>query len=809
MRLPDDVKPIKYMIKIDVDIDKLTYSGEEEIILNIEKPRNKIYINSREIKIEKIRFNNYIVNFKELDQDTIEIDIGKKYSGEGKLYIRFKGKVRNDLIGFYLSKGKDKILTTQFEPTYARYFIPCFDEPSFKAKFELEVSVKSDYDVISNTEIKEEEVIGDKKIVKFKETPPMSTYLLYLGIGKFYYLEDKYINKKIRIVADKEKVKDGEFSLDWTKKVLEFYERYSSIDYPLEKLDLIAIPDFAAGAMENWGAITFRETALLYKEENYSFSQKIRTMEVIAHELWHQWSGNLVTMKWWDDLWLNESFATYMAYKAVDQLYEEKIAWERFYINESYESKFSDGFLSTHSIKVNVEKEEEIESIFDEISYGKGGNILRMIDNFLGYDKFRLSIMNYLNKYKYSNASANDLFKEFEIIGGKEIRNMIDRWINKKGYPIVEVNYNKDIIYLNQSRFLYKRNENSKWIIPIFLEIENEKLNILFNKGKGKIILKRKPEYFTINRDAIGFYITKYNNMEFIINGLKNNKFSPLSRGLLLHDLYLLSIFGKISIDRLLDFIDYYRNEDSWFVLTIIFNILYNIYLYFGLEQKEFLNKYLDIFDKFKDIEVKDYSTLNKKYLSFKYLSLLNNYSVIDYSFDKFKEWENINNNEKTIISEVVGMQGGINEFKKMLYLYNKTNNPEEKIILIKGLSSFRRRNLIVELLDKAIDGTIKLQDWRHLFINISRNPESIYVLFSWIKENIDEIKKYEKAYLIIKDIIFSLFNIYTGPIIKEMRDYLIRNLPRYKNDILKFYQYSEAISEWVNKNKKYIEEIL
>ncbi|BFI73554.1 leucyl aminopeptidase [Nanoarchaeota archaeon] len=808
MRLPNDVLPTKYYIKLNVDIDKLIYEGEEEIDIKILRPRNRIYLHSREIKIEKIRFNNYTTNFKNIDQDTIEIDIGKKYSGDGKLYIKFKGKVRNDLIGFYLSKGKDKILTTQFEPTYARYFIPCFDEPSFKAKFELEVSVKKDYDIISNTEIEEENIKGDKKIVKFKETPPMSTYLLYLGIGKFDYLEDKYKDKRIRIVADKDKAKDGEFSLQWAKDVLEFYEKYSSIDYPLEKLDLIAVPDFAAGAMENWGAITFRETALLYKEDTYSFSQKLRTMEVVAHELWHQWSGNLVTMKWWDDLWLNESFATYMSYKAISNVYQD-LPWERFYLNETYSAKFVDGFLTTHSIKVNVQREEEIEGIFDEISYGKGGNILRMVDNYLGYDKFRLAIINYLNKYKYSNATAGDLFREFELVGGRDVKIMIEKWISKKGYPIVNVDYNKNTIYINQSRFLYKRNENSKWIIPLFLDIENEKMNILFNKGKGKIILKREPEYFILNRDAIGFFISKYNNMQFIINGLKNNKFSPLTRGLILHDLYLLNIFGKITIDKLIDMIDYYKNEDSWFVLTILFNILYNIDLYFGLSTKKFLKKYSNIFERFKDIEIKDYPELNIKYLTYKYLSLINDYDIIDISFDKFKEWEKLNNNEKTVISDVIGIHGGINEFKKMLNLYIKSNNPEEKLILIRGLSNFRRRSLLVELLDKALDGTIKLQDWRNLFTNVSRNPESIYILYSWMKENIEEIKKYEKAYLVIRDVIYSLFNIYTGNITREIRDYLIKNLPKYKDDILKFYQYSEAVSDWVNRNKKYLENIL
>ncbi|MGB9674597.1 MAG: M1 family metallopeptidase, partial [Nanopusillaceae archaeon] len=677
-------------------------------------------------------------------------------------------------------------------------------------KFELEVEVDKDYDVISNTEIEYEETKGDRKIVKFKETPPMSTYLLYLGIGKFDYLEQKYNNKRIRIVADKDKAKDGEFSLNWAIDVLKYFEKYSSIDYPLEKLDLIAIPDFAAGAMENWGAITFRETALLYNKDIYSHSQKLRIMEVIAHELWHQWSGNLVTMKWWDDLWLNESFATYMAYKAIDELYQdEKVAFGRMYLVDTYEAKFDDSTIYTHPISVKVEREEEIESIFDNISYGKGSNVLRMIDNYLGYDKFRVAIINYLNKYKYSNATSSDLFKEFELIGGKEIKYMIEKWINEEGLPIIEVNYNRNIISINQSRFVYGKKENKKWVIPLFLEIEGEKLNILFNKTKGRIVLKKDPSFFSLNREAIGFYVVKYNNMEHIFNGIKNKQISELGRAAILHDYYLLNLMNKIGINTLLDLIEYYRDEDYWLTIIILFNILYDIAFYFNLDYKKFLIKYKDLFYRFKDIEAKDYSSLMKKYVSYKFLSLINDYDIVEEAFNKFKSWEKLNNNEKMLISEIVGMHGGTNEFRKLLNLYTKTNNPEEKVILLRGLTSFRRSSLLLELLDNTVSGTIRVQDWRLLFSLLSRNPESIYIMYSWIKENIDEIKKYEKAYLIIRDIIESIFMLYTGDIVKNIRNYLIKHLPKYKNDIIKYSHYSEIYTNWIRKNKDKLEEML
>jgi len=810
MRLPKDVKPIKYYIKLDVDINNLEYRGEENIEIDINKPTNKIYLHSKDIKIELIKLDNKKVSFRNIDNETIEINLYNKYYGKKKLYIKFRGKVRNDLIGFYLSKGKDKILTTQFEPTYARYFIPCFDEPEFKAEFELKVKVDKDYDVISNTEIENEETNEDYKIVKFKKTPPMSTYLLYLGIGKFDYLEDKYENKKIRIVTDIGKAEDGENSLDWAKKVLKYYENYSSIEYPLKKLDLIAIPDFAAGAMENWGAITFRESALLYKEDYYSYGQRLRIYGVIAHELWHQWSGNLVTMKWWDDLWLNESFATYMEYKAMDELLnEDNIGSNYMYTVDTYGAKFEDSTIYTHPINVKVEKEEEIESIFDSISYGKGGNILRMVDNYLGYDKFRVAIINYLHKYKYSNASSSDLFKEFELIGGKYVREMIEKFVNSPGYPIINVHYNNLVIHLSQSRFLYNKKENKKWTIPLFLDIEGEKMNILFNKSKGKIILKRDPRYFIINRDAIGFYVSNYENLEYIGNAIKEKKISPLSRAVILHDYYLLALMNKIKLKKLFELIEYYRNEDNWLVLSILYTILNDISFYFNIEEKKIFEHYIDIFKNYYNIEIKDYNSLMLKRFAYRTLGFLNDYNIIKDSFNKFKEWEKLNNNDRQVISDIIGLHGGTNEYMKMYNLYSKSQNPEERIILLRGLSNFRRTSIIVDLLDKAIDNYIKLQDWRTLFTNISKNPEVVYVLYQWFKDNISEIKKYENAYLVIRDVIRSLFEAYTGNIVKDIKQFMIKNLPKYKNDIIKFSHYSEIYTNFVSKNKEDIEDLL
>ncbi len=275
------------------------------------------------------------------------------------------------------------MITTQFEPTGARYFIPCVDHPAAKARFRFRVSVDGDYDVIFNTPPVRVYWDGPWKVFEFAETPRMSTYLLYLGIGRFFESRDRVGGIDVIFATPiRDRVEDSRFALDVAKGVLEFYSNYFGIPYPLPKLHLIHVPEFAAGAMENWGAITFRETALLVGKGSTELTKR-RVAEVVAHEIAHQWFGNLVTMHWWDDLWLNESFATFMSYKAMDKLFSEWGVWYRFLADETTGSMLRDSLMSTHPVHVPISSEEEAFEIFDDISYGKGASLLRMLETTL------------------------------------------------------------------------------------------------------------------------------------------------------------------------------------------------------------------------------------------------------------------------------------------------------------------------------------------------------------------------------------------------------------------------------------------
>jgi tricorn protease interacting factor F2/3 len=463
-RLPNAVKPLNYELFFDIDLTNFSFYGNDKIDLKIENPTRNIILNSSDLNVKNANLiykNEILTPEIKIDEkyERVYLNFDKKISKSlALLTIEFSGKLRDDLIGLYKSKyisknGSEKYMaTTHFEAPYARKAFPCFDEPDKKATFELSVKIDKNLQAISNMPIIEEKENGNKKYVRFSKTPPMSTYLIYLGVGEFEFLEDKLDDILLRIVTTPGKKHQGKLALDLAKKFLSFYQEYSGIKYPLPKLDLIAVPDFAAGAMENWGAITFREVLLLFDPNKSSTIIKKIIAEVIAHELWHQWSGNLVTMKWWDDLWLNESFATYMAYKAVDNFFPEWRMLESFI----YEKPLGpDSLKSTHPIKVNVDNPLEIEEIFDEISYEKGGSILQMIESYLGEEIFRKGINRFLSKYKYRNATSEDLWDSLSEVSNKPIKEIMKCWVTQEGYPLVEAMLNGSKLYLKQRRFLY------------------------------------------------------------------------------------------------------------------------------------------------------------------------------------------------------------------------------------------------------------------------------------------------------------------------------------------------------------------
>ena len=601
-QLSNKIKPNNYNLSLTPDFNSMTFSGKVIIELSIFEPTNQITMNAIELDLINssistdsglLSSNNFEYN-EEKEQVTISFENTINESN-AVLSVEFTGVLNDRLHGFYRSSyedenGNQKIMAcTQFEPTDARRAFPCWDEPEIKSTFEIMLSVPKEMEAISNMPINKEEVSENNyKKVYFDKTPIMSTYLLAFIIGdldKCSTIAEN--NVEINIWATKHNVIHGEFALQVAKDLLKYYNEYFQIDYPLPKLDHLAIPDFAAGAMENWGAITYREVALLFDEKNSAPATKQRIAEIVAHEMAHMWFGDLVTMKWWNDLWLNESFASWMATKAIDHLFPEWNMWTQF-IYTDYNSGLSlDGLENSHPIVQAVNNPSEINQLFDAISYSKGASIIRMLETYVGEDKFRDGLRQYMQLYKYSNAEGNNLWECIQEASETEIIPMMESWTKQTGYPVINITWESDSrLSLNQERFLYSNKTNlpDTWLVPISIVSGKnmDKVDSFILDSNSTTIdaaADTNNGFMKVNYDTAGFYRVNYpkehwKNLSELIN---KQLLKPTDRLSIQSDAYALAKARKISATVFLELIKSYNNEKDFGVWSDLTNNMRSI----------------------------------------------------------------------------------------------------------------------------------------------------------------------------------------------------------------------------------------
>ncbi len=643
----------------------------------------------------------------------------------------------------------------------------CFDQPDLKATFDVSFIINKNLIAISNMPIKKEGTINNKsesknkKIVHFFTTPKMSTYLLYLGIGKFEFIQTKYRNIKIRILATPGKKKFLYLASSYIKRIIPFYEKYFNIKYALPKLDLIAVPDFSVGAMENWGAIVFRETALL-GTHNSALRVKQRIAEVIAHEMAHQWFGDLVTMKWWDDLWLNESFADFMETKTLNILFPE---WE---INKEIVFKFStafgkDSYKATHPVHVKVYSSQQINSLFDaEIAYAKGGSILTMMEDFATSNIFREGIRNYIKKFAYSNSTEKDLWKSITNSFQKEQKKKINitdiatYWLNNTGYPIVEVSKRNKKLILMQKRFFFSNKTSSQiWPIPITYLTNKGKGKLLFNKRK--MILNISSQWIKLNLDQKSYFRAKYSseNLKVLGNLLKQGKLDSIDGYGIVSDLFILARSSKINVNVFFDFIENYCNDlkNKYPLNTIVLatmNVFYHVS--YNYPNSDFFKKTKDLFYKINIALFKDlgFSKLKNEKPTITKLraEVIEN---LGYMQDKiilnkaYKILNDINNNKKvnedikSSMLNVSAFNGTDNTFDKLIKLYTKTQDPNDKIRFLTALSLFVKPKLFKYVLDLCLSNEVRLQDKIYIPLFASSNllsKENHNYYLKWLTSN-------------------------------------------------------------------------
>lgn len=583
-RLTAHVKPLQYHLKIQPNLADFNFVGTEVVRLEIAKPTKTIVLHAAELSVQsaKVVVGN-ITHIAKISYqskaETVTFTFSKSFKGKARLYIEFTGLIGEQLRGFYRSKylhqGKEKYLaTSQFEATDARRFMPCFDEPAHKAKFILEVIIPKHLQVVSNTvEQSTHPHEPGYKIVRFAPTPKMSTYLLALIIGELEHLQAK--SKRgvlIRVHTTPGKKAQAKFALEFTKRALDYLENYFGIPYPLPVLDLLAIPDFSAGAMENWGAITFRETLLLVDDVHSPFSQKQRVAEVIAHELVHQWFGNLVTMEWWTHLWLNESFATYMAYHVVDALHPDWRYWTKFALDEQAFALQQDSLHATHPIEVPVKHPNEIAEIFDAISYAKGATVLRMLAGFIGPDNFQAGLSTYLKKHSYKNTSSIHLWEAFEKASGLPVRKIMKVWTTKSGFPVLSAKFKNDQLTLTQTGFkqLSKHQSNQIWPIPLSIQTTKTKVGepILISKPRVKIAVSKDLDFINLDYGDTSLTVIHYDIglLARLLPKLQDKSLCTLDRLALIRDGFLLAKAGLLPSEVYLETLQFLEEETSFVV---------------------------------------------------------------------------------------------------------------------------------------------------------------------------------------------------------------------------------------------------
>jgi tricorn protease interacting factor F2/3 len=502
---------------------------------------------------------------------------------------------------------------------------------------------------------------------------------------------------------------------------------------------LIAVPEFAAGAMENWGAITFREAALQI-DENSSFATRKRVAEVVAHEIAHQWFGNLVTMKWWNDLWLNESFATLMAYKTLDAAYPRWKTWHDFLINETSGAMSMDSLRSTHAIEVDVKSPSEIEQIFDAITYGKGASILRMIEAYMGPDDFRKGIRSYLKRHKFSNATGEDLWNLLGVSSGNQVERIMNEWIAKPGHPIVTVMMDGERLVLRQERFLLlSERENVIWPIPITMNVNGKPKKLLLDKEEETLEVKALTS-LQLNVDRTGFYRVYYKELDDLV---WRAHLSASDRWGIVFDAAAFLQAGKISFPEYLSLIKRYYEEQEYLPARELSNQLAFLYSVTGSRiaeaSRDFHRSQLRILENKKD----EISSMLRGIIAARLVMIDDSYAAELGS--KFRNYEKIEPNMREAVA--VAYARSYSDLESIVKKHRESDSDEEKLRLLSAMMTFKEKQLLSKSLELIPRNEVKKQDISNLILSGTRNPDARQTIWEWLRLNMAYLRKVNEGY--------------------------------------------------------------
>ncbi len=560
--MPPSVQVAQYELDLYVDHAQETFKGT--VSAELTDAPDRVEFDALDLDVHAVTVNGAPVPFQ-VDLERQKLAVSLPWAGSVRVTVAYSGKAQRDLLtGLYVSSfGGSTLLTTMMEPASCRRLLPCFDQPDQKAVFRLRLTTDADLTVVFNSDVQSSSREGSKRTWVFEPTPRMATYLLYLGIGRF---EAKEANHgKLRVIAA---TAPGKTSLAgrplaMAGPLLDAYAEYYGIPYPLPKLHLVAVPDLWAGGMENWGAIVIPELGLLW-DDSTSPAVVRWAVETLSHEIAHQWFGNLVTMQTWDDLWLNESFATFVAYTMEERLRLRDDPWAEFLIRTS-PGYFTDSYSSTHPVQMRIQDPSEISQSTDDITYYKGANVVRMLETYLGESTFRSGVAAYLKRFAYRNARSDDLWAALEEASHEPVQRVMRDWVDRPGIPMVRVHRDGSRLTLTQQRFTFRGGAAPElpWPIPMRVRDDGETRRLLFDRESLELTV-RTPESYQLNPGRTAFLRIWYEPAERARRIARLAALDPFDRWAFLNDAFAFVLSGDYPLADYLAAVDQARRATDY-----------------------------------------------------------------------------------------------------------------------------------------------------------------------------------------------------------------------------------------------------
>lgn len=768
-RLPEGVVPVHYTLSFTPDIHAAKFEAHEQVQVHLQKSLDAIILNAVDIEFHKVvvqSANRSQPARVSLDREnqTATLQLATPVpAGDAVLDIDYSGVLNDKLRGFYLVHGKDRnYASTQLEATDARRAFPSFDEPALKATFDISLTIDDGDTAISNGPIVSDTPGpgGGKHTLRFATTAKMSTYLVAMIVGDWKCVEGNSDGIPIRICATPDKVQLGQFALKATENILHSLDQYFGNPYPYKKLDVIAVPDFEAGAMENVGAITFREAYLLVDEQNSSVAARRTVAEILAHELVHMWFGDLVTMVWWDDLWLNEGFATWMVSKPVG---EWKPDWKESLqdVRDTSNTLNVDSSAATRQIRMQATTPDEINELFDGIAYGKAAAVLHMIEQYVGPDVFRAGVKRYMEKYAYGNATAEDFWNTLAEVSNKPMARVMSSFVDQPGVPMLSVQShcegNKMTVEANQQRFYLQESllgspSNQVWTIPVCFRTGGSKDCRIMDRPQQEFEFQGCFPEFSADADGSGYYRTNY--AADTLRNLPGSTWDARQRDRLTGDLWALVRAGKEDVGQYLDLLRRMGADRERVVLETEIQPLPTIANYLAdADQRDSLSALIRdlVGPRVKQLgwQAAPNESDDDRQLRPVLINLLGAYGndaeTVQHARKLADQYlQDRSSLDPSVVPTVLGLaakSGDSGLYERYVQAGHAAKSPEEVLNFLYGLTAFSDPGLVRRTLETAVSSEVRSQDSPYILVALLNNSQNRQQTWSWIKDHWEEVR--------------------------------------------------------------------